>query len=199
MLAFCVAKNHSEARKDRSDSLLRSEPQVLKISISRLRHLLSLKVSNLAGKEERLRRISEQVFDLSPEFEDDRPDVTRRSAMKKLIASLAISFACLCTFHEAKAQTTEKSPATAAKTMTISCIVSPDGKRIVSDKDEKSWAVTNPRILNGHFGDHVSAVVQVNVARNAVTVETIKVLDSGAANTLQSPTDNDDRLRAPQR
>jgi len=119
--------------------------------------------------------------------------------MKKLIPLLGISFMCISMSYQANAQAAQQSSAKAIKTMTISCTVSADGKRIVSDKDEKSWTVTNPRVLKGHSGDHVSAVVQVDVARNAATVKSITVLESGAANTLESLKDNDDKLRNQQR
>jgi hypothetical protein len=118
--------------------------------------------------------------------------------MKKIfIILLGMAFVCPNILHQANAQTTPKASTTAAKAMTIACTVSADEKRIVSDKDEKSWTVANPKTLKGHAGDHVSITAQVDASKNEVTVKSVKVLTAKAANTPKTLKNNDDKLRVP--
>jgi hypothetical protein len=60
--------------------------------------------------------------------------------------------------------------------MSISGKVSDDGKTFVSDKDSKSWTVSNPDALKSHEGHHVSLSANVNADKNEVQVLSVKMI-----------------------
>jgi len=61
---------------------------------------------------------------------------------------------------------------------TIKGTVKADGNKVmfVSDKDNKSWDVTNPDVLKGHEGHHVQVSAHVYADKNQIHVMSVKML-----------------------
>ena len=53
--------------------------------------------------------------------------------------------------------------------------ISDDGKTFVSDKDGKSWTITNPDAVKGHEGHHVTLKGQVSADKNEINVDSLKM------------------------
>jgi hypothetical protein len=62
--------------------------------------------------------------------------------------------------------------------LSISAKVSDDGKTFVSDKDSKSWTVSNPEALKGHEGHQVTVKANVNADKNEVEVLSVKMTEA---------------------
>ena len=60
--------------------------------------------------------------------------------------------------------------------LTISGKISDDGKTFVSDKDSKSWTVSNPESLKGHEGHQVTVTANVDADKSEVTILTVKMI-----------------------
>jgi hypothetical protein len=63
----------------------------------------------------------------------------------------------------------------AQKAVQITGKVSDDGKTFVSDKDSKSWTITNPDAVKGHEGHHVTLKAHVDAEKNEVHVMSLKM------------------------
>jgi hypothetical protein len=61
------------------------------------------------------------------------------------------------------------------KTVSITGKISADGTTFVSDKDGKSWTISNPAAVKGHEGHHVVLLAQVDADKNAVHVVSLKM------------------------
>ncbi len=98
--------------------------------------------------------------------------------MKKL---MIISFALtLLMSVVAQAQYGSQQPdtgksGTSMKAVSITGTISDDGKMFVSDKDGKSWTISNPDAVKGHEGHHVILQVQVNADKSEVHVMSLKM------------------------
>jgi hypothetical protein len=97
--------------------------------------------------------------------------------MKKLIT---ICFAlCLLMCGVAVAQDTMKQDSmnanTSAKAVKVTGKISDDGKTFVSDKDSKSWTISNPDAVKGHEGHHVTLTAHVYADKNEVHVMSLKM------------------------
>jgi hypothetical protein len=93
--------------------------------------------------------------------------------MKKL---MAISFAfslLLCSL--AVAQDSMKQDSMGPKAVKVMGKISDDGKSFVSDKDGKSWAITNPEAVKGHEGHHVVLTAHVYADKGEVHVMSLKM------------------------
>jgi lipid-binding SYLF domain-containing protein len=64
---------------------------------------------------------------------------------------------------------------TPQKAVSVTGKISDDGKMFVSDKDSKSWAISNPDAVNGHEGHHVTLQAQVDADKNEVHVVSLKM------------------------
>jgi hypothetical protein len=56
--------------------------------------------------------------------------------------------------------------------------ISDDGKTFVSDKDGKTWTISNPDAVKGHEGHHVTLKAHVSADRNEVEVVSLKMAGS---------------------
>jgi hypothetical protein len=98
--------------------------------------------------------------------------------MKKL---MTISFVlALLMYAVAVAQYGAQSPdnsksSVSMKAVSITGTISDDGKMFVSDKDGKSWTISNPAAVKGHEGHHVTLQAQVGADKNAVHVVSLKM------------------------
>ena len=64
---------------------------------------------------------------------------------------------------------------TPQKAVSVTGKISDDGKIFVSDKDSKSWTISNPDTVKGHEGHHVTLQAQVDANKNEVHVESLKM------------------------
>jgi pentapeptide MXKDX repeat protein len=97
--------------------------------------------------------------------------------MKKL---MTICFAlALLTFGAASAQDNMQNDNMKAdaskKAVQVTGKISDDGKTFVSDKDSKSWTITNPDAVKGHEGHHVTLTAHVYADKNEVHVMSLKM------------------------
>jgi hypothetical protein len=97
--------------------------------------------------------------------------------MKKLMTivfalSLLTSFSLVA--QDTMKQDTMKSD-TSAKAASVTGKISDDGKTFVSDKDGKTWTITNPDAVKGHEGHHVTLKAKVSPDKNEVDVVSLKM------------------------
>jgi hypothetical protein len=64
---------------------------------------------------------------------------------------------------------------TSTKAAHIMGKISDDGKTFVSDKDGKSWTISNPDSVKGHEGHHVTLKAHVSADKNEVEVVSLKM------------------------
>jgi hypothetical protein len=62
-----------------------------------------------------------------------------------------------------------------AKAVKVTGKISEDGKTFVSDKDSKSWTISNPDAVKGHEGHHVTLTAHVYADKNEVHVVSLKM------------------------
>jgi uncharacterized lipoprotein YajG len=102
--------------------------------------------------------------------------ILRRKNMKKL---MTICFALALTFGVAAAQDSMQNDNMKAdaskKAVQVTGKVSDDGKTFVSDKDSKSWTISNPDAVKGHEGHHVTLTAHVYADKNEVHVMSLKM------------------------
>ena len=97
--------------------------------------------------------------------------------MRKLLAaiftlSLLTSLSLLA--QDTMKQDTMKSDSS-MKATTIMGKISDDGKTFVSDKDGKSWTISNPDAVKGHEGHHVALKAHVSADKGEVDVVSLKM------------------------
>jgi hypothetical protein len=68
-----------------------------------------------------------------------------------------------------------KAEKASAKAVTLSGKISADGRTFVSDKDNKTWTVSNPEALKGHEGHEVMLKAHVDEAKNEIHVTSVKM------------------------
>jgi len=61
------------------------------------------------------------------------------------------------------------------KAVSVMGKISDDGKSFVSDKDGKSWTISNPDAVKGHEGHHVTLKAHVSADTNEVEVVSLKM------------------------
>ena len=97
--------------------------------------------------------------------------------MKKMM--LAILTLGLLTSLSLLAQDTTKQDTmksdSSMKATTITGKISDDGKTFVSDKDGKSWTISNPDAVKGHEGHHVTLKAHVSADKGEVDVVSLKM------------------------
>jgi hypothetical protein len=104
--------------------------------------------------------------------------------MKKLMVgtfAVAVMMSLMAIAQDTTKQDSTKQDSVASaklskNALTISGKVSEDGKTFVSDKDSKSWTVSNPDLLKGHEGHQVTVTANVDADKNEVTILTVKMI-----------------------
>jgi membrane protein implicated in regulation of membrane protease activity len=92
--------------------------------------------------------------------------------------------ASLGSWAQTSSQKSDKnSTSTSGKTMTITGMVSNEGKMFVSDKDNKSWKVDNPDTLKAHDGHHVRLNASEDPASDTLHVNSVKMLGKAKSGT----------------
>ena len=66
-------------------------------------------------------------------------------------------------------------PVSASTCHLITGKISDDGKTFVSDKDGKSWTISNPDAVKGHEGHHVTVKAHVDADKSEVNVMSLKM------------------------
>ncbi len=97
--------------------------------------------------------------------------------MKKLMTivfALSLLTAFSLVAQDTTKQDTMKSD-TSAKAASIMGKISDDGKTFVSDKDGKSWTISNPDAVKGHEGHHVMLKAHVSADKGEVEVVSLKM------------------------
>ncbi|MGA8617528.1 MAG: hypothetical protein WB660_03275 [Candidatus Sulfotelmatobacter sp.] len=69
-----------------------------------------------------------------------------------------------------------------SKAVKVTGKISDDGKSFVSDKDSKSWTITNPDAVKGHEGHHVTLTAHVYPDKNQVHVMSLKMAGDSMKN-----------------
>jgi hypothetical protein len=97
--------------------------------------------------------------------------------MKKLIAilfALTLLTSLSLVAQDTTKQDSMKSDAS-TKAASITGKISDDGKSFVSDKDGKSWTISNPDAVKGHEGHHVTLKAHVSADKNEVDVVSLRM------------------------
>lgn len=96
--------------------------------------------------------------------------------MKKLVTiGFALSL-LLCGFAAAQdSMKQDNMKADSSKAMKVTGKISDDGKSFVSDKDGKTWTITNPDAVKGHEGHHVTLTAHVYADKGEVHVMSLKM------------------------
>jgi hypothetical protein len=76
---------------------------------------------------------------------------------------------------------------TSTKAASITGKISDDGKSFVSDKDGKSWTISNPDSVKGHEGHHVTLKANVSADKSAVEVVSLKMAGDSMKKDSSSP------------
>ena len=98
--------------------------------------------------------------------------------MKKLMIILfvlALLMSAVALAQYAAQQPDNSKSSTSMKAVSITGKISDDGKMFVSDKDSKSWTISNPDAVKGHEGHHVTLQAQVDADKSEVHVESLKM------------------------
>jgi len=97
--------------------------------------------------------------------------------MRKLITIL-FALSLLTTFSLVAQNTTQQDNMksdTSAKAASLAGKISDDGKTFVSDKDGKTWTISNPEAVKGHEGHHVILKAHVSADSDSVDVVSLKM------------------------
>ncbi|MFZ1141253.1 MAG: hypothetical protein WAN76_18875 [Candidatus Sulfotelmatobacter sp.] len=97
--------------------------------------------------------------------------------MKKLMSvifALSLLTSLSLTAQDTMKQDNMKA-STSTKATSITGKISDDGTTFVSDKDGKSWTISNPNAVKGHEGHQVTLKAHVSAGTNAVEVVSLKM------------------------
>ncbi|HET6178985.1 MAG TPA: hypothetical protein VFE61_18795 [Candidatus Sulfotelmatobacter sp.] len=106
--------------------------------------------------------------------------------MKKLMTAL-FAFCLLTSIGLVAQDATPKQDtmkADASKAAHVTGKISDDGKTFVSDKDGKSWTISNPEAVKGHEGHHVTLKAHLSADSGTVDVMSLKM----AGDTMKKDT-----------
>ena len=98
--------------------------------------------------------------------------------MKKLMIisfALALLMSAVAVAQYGEQQPDNSKSGTSMKAVSITGKISDDGKMFVSDKDSKSWTISNPDAVKGHEGHHVTLQAHVDADKNEVHVVSLKM------------------------
>ena len=104
--------------------------------------------------------------------------------MKKLMLisfALALLMSAVAVAQYGAQPSDNSKSGTTLKTVSITGKISAGGTTFVSDKDSKSWTISNPDAVKGHEGHHVTLQAQVDADKSEVHVVGLKM----AKDTMQ--------------
>lgn len=92
----------------------------------------------------------------------------------KIFFALSLLMSVVVVAQDTMKQGTMKNDAS-TKAVSVGGKISDDGKTFVSDKDGKSWTISNPEAVKGHEGHHVTLKAHVYADKNEVHVMSLKM------------------------
>jgi hypothetical protein len=98
--------------------------------------------------------------------------------MKKLMIisfALALLMSAVAVAQYGAQQPDNSKSGMSMKAVSITGKISDDGKMFVSDKDSKSWTISNPDAVKGHEGHHVTLQAHADADKNEVHVVSLKM------------------------
>jgi hypothetical protein len=105
--------------------------------------------------------------------------------LMKILFALSLLMSVVVVAQDTMKQDTMKNDAS-TKAVSVGGKISDDGKTFVSDKDGKSWMISNPEVVKGHEGHHVTLKAHVYADKNEVHVMSLKMAaDSMKKDNLQ--------------
>jgi pentapeptide MXKDX repeat protein len=109
--------------------------------------------------------------------------------VKKLMIfgfALVLVMSAAAVAQDTMKQDTMKSDSSMKATTSVTGKISDDGKSFVSDKDGKTWAISNPEAVKGHEGHHVTLKAQADAGKGEVKVVSLKMAkDNMKKDTMQ--------------
>ena len=81
------------------------------------------------------------------------------------------------------------------KAVSVSGKVSDDGKMFVSDKDNKTWTISNPEALKGHEGHHLTVKAQIDAAKDEIHVTTVKMAEGQMRDNMNNDSMKKDEMQ----
>jgi hypothetical protein len=103
-----------------------------------------------------------------------------------LMCLLGVSIAALAQSGQTMSQDNMKTDNMSKKSVSIIGKVSDDGKMLTSDKENRMWTVTNPQVLKGHEGHHVTVRGSVDEAKNEIHVKSVKMAKGGMNDNMKN-------------
>ncbi len=105
--------------------------------------------------------------------------------LMKIFFALSLLMSVVVVAQDTMKQDTMKNDAS-TKAVSVTGKISDDGKTFVSDKDGKSWTISNPETVKGHEGHHVTLKAHVYADKNEVHVMSLKMAtDSMKKDSMQ--------------
>jgi len=94
--------------------------------------------------------------------------------LMKIFFALSLLMSVVVVAQDTMKQDTMKNDAS-TKAVSVGGKISDDGKTFVSDKEGKSWTISNPEAVKGHEGHHVTLKAHVYDDKNEVHVMSLKM------------------------
>jgi hypothetical protein len=104
--------------------------------------------------------------------------VKGENTMKKLMIfgfALVLLTSAAALAQDSMKQDSMKSDSSMKATTSVTGKISDDGKSFVSDKDSKTWTISNPDAVKGHEGHHVTLKAQADADKGEVKVVSLKM------------------------
>ena len=103
----------------------------------------------------------------------------KKTSLVLLAFTLTMGAIALAQYGTTPSGDQKKSDTMKSKTVSISGKISTDGQSLVSDKDGKSWTISNPEAVKGHEGHHVIVTAQADKAKGELQVVSLKMAKAG--------------------
>ena len=100
---------------------------------------------------------------------------------KMLLLLLVVLTASIWASAQYSNQAPADKSADTAKQVSVAGKISDDGKSFVSDKDGKSWTISNPEAVKGHEGHHVIVKAHVYADKGEIHVMSLKMAKDAMA------------------
>ena len=111
--------------------------------------------------------------------------------MLALVFAVSVSLGMLAMAQTGGGSSSMDKPAPSAPLKTIKGTVKSEGGKItfVSDKDKRSWDVTNPDALKGHEGHHVQLKAHIYADKGMIHVMEVKMMPTASPdqNAINNP------------
>ena len=105
--------------------------------------------------------------------------------MKKLMIlgfALVLAMSAAAVAQDSMKPDSTKSDSSMKATTSVTGKISSDGTSFVSDKDGKTWTISNPDAVKGHEGHHVTLKAQADASKGEVKVMSLKMAKDNMKN-----------------